>query len=118
MDEKPHINPENTIISSIKNELDKITIELNKTETTQENESLSLYQINEINQFNNIEENPQKNIKQITDNLQQKNQKTKNFSMKKENDIKEFSINENKFGKNKSSLKGSNTKINYIKKTV
>jgi hypothetical protein len=120
MSDEKQINSKENDINNIKNKLDKITIELNKTETTQENESLN--QINENNLFNNKEENIQKNKNKNINSLTKSYQETKKYLFEKENNINEFHLNENdkifKIEKNKSSLKGSKSKINYIKNEI
>ena len=120
MSDEKQINSKENDINNIKNKLDKITIELNKTETTQENESLN--QIKDNNLFNNKEENIQKYKNKNINSLTKSYQETKNYLFEKENNINEFHLNENdkifKIEKNKSSLKGSKSKINYIKNEI
>ena len=121
-EEKKFLSYEDSLNYNIKNENDKISIEINKTETTQENESLN-HNI-ENNEINNIEEIRHNNKKEITDklkvNLQESNnnlKKSNNFNNPKiiENEKQLYTNNISKF---KSSLKGSKNKISDIKKQI
>ena len=121
-EEKKFLSYEDSLNYNIKNENDKISIEINKTETTQENESLN-HNI-ENNEINNIEEIRHNNKKEITDKLKVNLQESSN-NLKKSNNFNnpkiienEKQLNTNNISKFKSSLKGSKNKISYIKKQI
>ena len=121
-EEKKFLSYEDSLNYNIKNENDKIYIEINKTETTQENESLN-HNI-ENNEINNIEEIRHNNKKEITDKLKVNLQESSN-NLKKSNNFNnpkiienEKQLNTNNISKFKSSLKGSKNKISDIKKQI
>ena len=121
-EEKKFLSYEDSLNYNIKNENDKIYIEINKTETTQENESLN-HNI-ENNEINNIEEIRHNNKKEITGKLKVNLQESSN-NLKKSNNFNnpkiienEKQLNTNNISKFKSSLKGSKNKISDIKKQI
>ena len=86
-EEKKFLSYEDSLNYNIKNENDKISIEINKTETTQENESLN-HNI-ENNEINNIEEIRHNNKKEITDKLKVNLQESNN-NLKKSNNFNKY----------------------------
>ena len=111
MNEDKQINEDDISDFNFKKEIKPFSlIDINQTETTQENESLN--KINESIQSIKIDE-IRKNKKEINNNR----------NLKKENIIKKIFSNDknkkiiNKSNK-KSSLKGSTSKINYIKEEI